>query len=175
MPKIEVDYRDCFRPIVDALRSGGLLLVSADRQGRPNAMTIGWGTVGTIWSRPIFVALVRPSRHTHGLVEESGDFTVNLLPREMAPVLDFCGTRSGRDCDKFGAQGLAAVPGRKVKSPTVEQAILSFECRVVQKTDVVPQWLDPEIKRSAYPRGDYHRIYFGEILATYADPELLGK
>jgi len=175
MAKIEVDYRDYFRLIAEALRGGGMLLVSVDRAGRPNAMTIGWAALGPVWGRPAFMAMVRPSRYTYGLIEESGDFTVNLLPKELARVLDFCGSRSGRDVDKFAAQGLTPVPGRKVKSPTVEQAIFSLECVVRGKADLSPEMLDPAIDRSAYPRGDYHRLYFGEILAAYAEPALTGK
>jgi len=175
MPKIEVDYRDYFRAVAEALRGAGMLLVSVDRAGRPNAMTIGWAALGPVWGRPAFMAMVRPSRYTYGLIEESGDFTVNLLPKELARVLDFCGSRSGRNVDKFAAQGLTPVPGRKTKSPTVEQAVLSLECRVVGKCDLTSEGLDPDVDRSSYPRGDYHRLYFGEILAVYADPELVGK
>lgn len=173
MARVEVDYRDYFKPIAEALRAEGLLLVSVGKDGKPNAMTIGWGTLGPVWGRPMFAALVRPSRHTYGLIEESGDFTVNLMPKSLASALDYCGSRSGREVDKLAELGLRTVSSRSVRSPGLEQAALTLECRVVQKTDLVPEWLDPEIQRSAYSKGDHHRVYFGQILATYADPELL--
>ncbi len=170
MHRIAIDYRDYFRPIVEALRDGGILLVSTDSQGRPNPMTIGWATLGTAWGRELFVAMIRPSRYTYQLVEECGDFTVNVLPKSLAAVLSYCGTQSGREVDKFATQRLTAVPGKLVKSPTIGEAVLSLECRVVHKCDMAPQWLDPAIDRRSYPNADYHRFYFGEILAGYADP-----
>ncbi len=62
--KIEVSYTDYLKETLDTVRKPGLLLVAADADGKPNAMTIGWGTVGIIWGKPIFIVLVRPSRYT---------------------------------------------------------------------------------------------------------------
>ena len=169
MAKVDVDYRDYFAQTMDGLDGSGLLLVSVGRDGRPNVMTIGWGTVGTIWSRPIFVALVRPSRYTYGLLEQTGDFTVNLMPVELADVVAYCGEVSGREHDKFAERELVLAPGAKVKAPVIEQALLQYECRTVQKTDVVPEHFDPAIVGRFYPQGNYHRVYFGEILAVRAE------
>lgn len=174
MPKTEIDYRDYFKPLAEGLRGEGLLLVTADAQGKPNPMTIGWATLGPIWGRPIFVAMVRPSRYSFELIEAKGEFTINLLPPRSASILSFCGTVSGRDRDKFAAQGLTATPGTRISVPTIEQALLSLECRVVHTNDVQPETLVPELDHSAYSRGDYHRLYYGEIVAALADLERLG-
>jgi flavin reductase (DIM6/NTAB) family NADH-FMN oxidoreductase RutF len=125
--------------------------------------------MGPIWGRPVFVAMVRPSRYTYELLEQSGDFTVNLLPKSMASVLSFCGTYSGRQRDKLGEQGLSTTPGRRVASPGIEQAQLVVECRVVDRTDLNPATMDSAIRTSSYARGDLHRLYFGEVVAVYAD------
>jgi flavin reductase (DIM6/NTAB) family NADH-FMN oxidoreductase RutF len=169
--KVEVSYTDCLKETLDALRKPGLLLVSADASGKPNAMTIGWGTIGIIWGKPIFIVLVRPSRYTHGLIEQTEDFTVNVPSADMADVVAFCGSASGRDHDKFAEKGLIAVPGRKVKSPIIDQCVIHYECKVVHKNDVLKDNLASEITSSAYPRGDFHTIYFGEILSVYASPD----
>ncbi len=169
MTKIKARYTDYLKETNKMLGQGGLLLASVDDQGNPNAMTIGWGTVGIIWGKPIFVVLVRPSRYTHGLIEITDDFTVNVPPPELADKVLYFGTVSGRDQDKFKAKGLTTTPGKKVKSPIVEECVIHYECRVVHKNDVIPDELTEEIRNSAYPQGDFHRIYFGEILAVYAD------
>jgi flavin reductase (DIM6/NTAB) family NADH-FMN oxidoreductase RutF len=171
MPKVDVDVRDYYRQLSDGLQSGGLLLASRDSSGRANCMTIGWATMGPIWGRPVFMVMIRPSRYTYELVETLGDFTVNLMPRSFAGALSFCGTYSGRQRDKFSEQGLTAVPGRRVTAPAIEQALLSVECRVVDKTDLNPATLDASIKASSYARGDFHRLYFGEVAAAYADSD----
>jgi flavin reductase (DIM6/NTAB) family NADH-FMN oxidoreductase RutF len=169
--KVEVSYTDYLSETLDALRKPGLLLVSADASGKPNAMTIGWGTVGIIWGKPIFIVLVRPSRYTHGLIEQTEDFTVNVPSGDMADVVAFCGSASGRDHDKFAEKGLVAVPGRKVKSPIIDQCVIHYECKVVHKNDVLKDNLASEIISSAYPGGDFHTIYYGEILSVYASPD----
>ena len=171
MAKIEASYTDYLPETNKMLGHGGLLLASADAEGKPNAMTIGWGTVGIIWGKPIFVVLVRPSRYTYDLIEITDDFTVNVPTPELADEVLYFGTVSGRDHDKFEEKGLTAKPGKKVKSPIVEECVIHYECKVVHKNDVIPDELADEIRAGAYPQGDFHRIYFGEILAVYADAD----
>ena len=173
--KVKAGYTDYLKETLDALGKPGLLLVSTDAKGKPNAMTIGWGTVGIIWGKPIFIVLVRQSRYTHELMEQTEDFTVNVLPADMADVVDFCGTKSGRDCDKFAEKGLTAVPGKKVKSPIIEECVIHYECKVVHKNDVLKDKLAAEITSSAYAEGDFHTIYYGEILSVSASPDAAEK
>lgn len=165
--KKDVDYRDAFFPTMEALSRGGALLVSTDEQGKPSGMTIGWGTLGIVWWRPIFTVLVRPSRNTYRLIEASGEFTVNILPPELKSALGYWGKVSGRDEDKWAKTGLKPAPSRQVSSPIVEQGILHFECKVVHRHDMIPSNLAPELDSTYYAQGDYHRVYHGQILACY--------
>jgi flavin reductase (DIM6/NTAB) family NADH-FMN oxidoreductase RutF len=173
--KVEARYTDYLKETLDVMRKTGLLLVSTDAAGKPNTMTIGWGTIGIIWGKPIFIVLVRPSRYTHGLMEQTEDFTVNVPSADLADVVAFCGSASGRDHDKFSEKGLVAVPGKKVKSPIIEQCVIHYECKVVHKNDVLKDKLAGDIISSAYPRGDFHTIYYGEILSVYASPDAKEK
>ena len=101
MAKVRARYTDYFAQTIQRMREDGLLLVTQGTDGKPNVMTIGWGTMGVIWSRPIFIVLVRPSRYTYSRLEEISDFTVNVPPRELAAAASHCGTVSGRDHDKW--------------------------------------------------------------------------
>jgi len=169
MAKLQVGPMEYLPETVQSLSNPGLLLVSLDARDRPNAMTIGWGSVGIFWSRPIFIVPVRESRYTYGCITKTGDFTVNVLPRKLADAAAFCGTVSGRDHDKFTEAHLTAVPSRKVKSPIIEECLLHYECKAVHANDLVPKALAADLRRSAYPRGDYHRFFFGEILYVRAE------
>ena len=171
MTKIEKAYTDYLKETNKMLGHGGLLLASVDAQGKPNAMTIGWGTIGTIWGKPIFIVMVRPSRHTFSLIESSGDFTVNVPAPNLKDKVSFCGTVSGRDHDKFKEKELTAVHGKQVKSPIIQECSIHYECKVVHKNDVIPDELSDDIRNRAYRNGDFHRIFFGEILAVYADDD----
>lgn len=94
-----------------------------------NMLTIGWtGTVCT--NPPMCYISVRPERHSHGLIEKTMEFTINLTTAEMARATDWAGVRSGRDYDKWKETGLTPLPGVAVASPTIAESPLSIECRV---------------------------------------------
>lgn len=175
MSKLTVGPMEYMTETVNGLRDPGLLLVSLDRHRRPNAMTIGWGSIGVYWGVPIFVVPVRFSRYTYQCLEKTRDFTVNLLPRRLADLAAFCGTVSGRDHDKLTEAKLTAVESTRVMSPTIEECVLTYECRVVHSNEVVADALFRDLKRSCYPRGDYHKLYFGEIVNLVADKNLKRK
>ena len=171
--KIEIPYDVKLKETLNSLAGEGLLLVSQGNEGKPNAMAIGWGTIGIIWGQPMFVVLVRPSRYTYKLLEENGDFTVNVMPDTMVDIVTHCGTVSGRDEDKFAAQGLTAVPASHVKTPIIGESLIAYECRTMMRNDVLAETLDATIRDSAYPSGDFHRVYFGKILGVQIDKDSL--
>lgn len=139
-----------------------------------NPMTIGWAQFGVVWSRPVVTVLVRKSRFTHGLIEETDVFTVSV-PRdgELKKELAFCGTKSGRDVDKEKASGLTRLSARAGGADAVRECGSAFECRIVGKRLLDLDEIDPKIRAQFYganqalPDGDPHVLYFGEILAAY--------
>ncbi|KPK65448.1 MAG: hypothetical protein AMK73_02980 [Planctomycetes bacterium SM23_32] len=150
------------------MQEHGLLLSSAGADGRPNVMAVGWGCPGVIWGRPVFVVLVRPSRFTFGNIEATGEFVVNVPGDDMHETCMYCGTKSGRDVDKFAERGLEAVAAETVGAPLIGQCVRHYECRVVHRNDVVDAAIDAEIRSQAYAKGDFHRLYYGQVLRTAA-------
>ena len=171
MAKVRVRYTDLFAETIQRMREDGLLLATTSADGKPYVMTIGWGTMGSIWSRPVFIVLVRPSRHSYSRLEQVSDFTVNVPPRELAGAVSHCGNVSGRDHDKFQEMHLTTVPGREVRSPIVNECVVHYECRTLHRNDVVPDALVEAVREEFYASGDFHRVYFGEIVAAYADED----
>jgi flavin reductase (DIM6/NTAB) family NADH-FMN oxidoreductase RutF len=165
MNKKLVDYVDGMQETIRAFKESRVLLVSRGKQGPPNAMAIGWGQIGIIWGKPIFTVLVRPSRYTYKLIEEAGDFTVNVVPPLLKELVQYCGTTSGRDHDKFREKGLTAIPSSKIKAPLIKECILHYECKIIYKNDLIPSELETTVIPGFYPKGDFHRVYLGEILA----------
>lgn len=174
MGKITANWTTYFSETVGVMRNEGLLLVTVGKDKRPNVMTIGWGTLGSIWGLPVFEVLVRPSRYTYGLLEQSGDFTVNVPPASLSEVVAFCGMVSGRTHDKFKEKGLTPVPGKRVKAPIIQECVIHYECRTIHRNDILAEALSPAIRSGSYGQGDFHRVYFGEILTVYADPDARG-
>jgi flavin reductase (DIM6/NTAB) family NADH-FMN oxidoreductase RutF len=157
------------------MTSRGLLLTSRTREGRANSMIIGWGLIGSVWGRPIWTVLVRPSRYTYELIEQTGDFTISVPGPGMEKACKICGSSSGRDRDKLAQAGLKAVAARKVASPVIDGGIVHYECRVLHKSDLEPNTLVQSIATGSYPNGDFHRTYWGEIVAAYADMDRLNE
>jgi len=169
MSKEPVPYTAYLNETLTLLADPGLLLVSQGQDGVPNAMAIGWGMVGIIWGKRIFTVLVRPSRYTFSRLAESGSFTVNLPSPPLYDAVDFCGTHSGRDYDKFAECHMAAEPSRTIATPGIAESPVIYECRIVHTNDVINASLDLQIVADAYPSGNFHRIYYGEILAVRAE------
>jgi len=163
---VSVPYDSRLAETLAALTERGLLLVTQGADGRANAMAIGWLSVGSIWGMPVATVLVRPSRHTFKLLQQNGDFTVNVLPPSMAEVIAYCGTVSGRDHDKLAEKKLTPLPGLQAKAPILGESVVAYECRTALTSEVAPDRLDEKIRGSAYAKGDFHRIFFGKILAV---------
>ena len=174
MVKVEVSLDDYAEETIRILDRCGCLLVSGSMR-KANVMTIGWGLIGPLWEKPFFIVAVRPSRYTYEFIDETGDFTVNVPQKGMEDLVSYCGSVSGRDHDKFEEKGLLTEPGKEVNSPIISNCVIHYECKVAYKMNVVPSGLPREILKGCYPHGDYHTLYFGEILSTYADEDAKKK
>lgn len=173
MEKRKIDFPDYGTEIMEILREGRALLVAQGKDEKPNPMTIAWGSIMYAWNRPIFVVLVRDSRYTYKLMEESESFTVNLFDKSYNKAMGVCGSKSGRDVDKFKETGLTPGQSRTVGTPIIDEAFLNIECKIVMKSEMNPALVDPEIVRAHYqaeiPGQTYHTFYYGEILDMYGD------
>jgi len=150
--------------ILDSLKRRGLLLASTGKSCRANVMTIGWANIGILWYRPFFIAYVRRSRYTHELLEETGDFTVNVPPEDFDNVIEYCGTRSGRNVDKVKELGLKVEDSRAVKSPGLAASPVTLECKIVFKKDIESHDVPSHVRDRFYSKDDYHTCYFAEIV-----------
>lgn len=163
----QIHYTQAAARLDEGLKKGGVFLTVKDAD-KVNTMTIGWAFFGTSWRKDCFVAMVRASRHTHGMLDHSGVFTVSVpASGELRKELALCGSKSGRNVDKFAEAGLTAQAGQALDCPVVGECALHLECRVVHAQDMTPERLDGAIRSAAYAEGDYHTLYFGEIVACY--------
>lgn len=160
----DVDYQAVAETVMKRIEVGAFLVVQAG--DRINIMTIGWAMFGYVWRKPVMMVAVRKSRFTHGIMEEADSFTVNVPVDDMRKEIDFCGTKSGRDCDKFRECNFSTTKARRVISPTVDIPGYHYECKILYRTAMELGFLAPELEH-LYPRKDYHSLYFGEILACY--------
>ena len=100
-------------------------------EGESNIITIGWtGIVNT--HPPMTYISVRPTRHSYGIIKESGEFAINLTTEALARAADYCGVYTGRKVDKFKKCGLEKLPASELSCPIIGESPLTLECRVKQ-------------------------------------------
>ena len=110
--------------------------------------------------------VVRPVRHTFQFIEKFDSFTLSAFPDDCHDALLLLGSKSGRDGNKIAESGLTPQASARVGAPGFVEAELVLECRKIYSDDFDPaRFLDPTIDRN-YPEKDYHRMYFGEIVAV---------
>ena len=134
------------------------VMVSCQREGeKPNIITVAW--TGTVCTNPPMVYIsVRPQRYSYDILDETGEFVINLTTKELARATDYCGVRSGRDVDKFKETGLTAVEATKVKAPLIAEAPVNIECRITEKKEL----------------GSHH-MFLAEVLAVHVDEKYLDE
>lgn len=96
-----------------------------------NMLTIAW--TGTICTNPPMCYIsVRPERYSYDIIRRNGAFVINLTNNNLAFATDFCGVKSGRDCDKFKETGLTPIMSENVAAPIIAESPLSIECKVTE-------------------------------------------
>ena len=136
-----------------------------------NTMTIGWGSIGIEWGKPVFTAYVRDSRYTRELLDQNGEFTVNIpLGKADKTAISLCGTKSGREVDKIRELGLTPEEPEVISVPGIREFPLTLECRVIFRNIQDESRLPENIHSryySAINAKDYPIAYYGEILNAY--------
>lgn len=105
------------------------LCTKKELAGKPNIITVAWA--GTVCTNPPMVSIsVRPERYSYHLIEESGEFVINLTTEALVKATDFCGVRSGRDIDKFKEMKLTPQPSQHINAPGIAESPVNIECKV---------------------------------------------
>ncbi len=136
-------------------------LLTAGSIERFNSMTISWGSLGTLWGKPIATVYVKPVRYTHDFMEESEYFTLGFFEEKYRSALMLMGSRSGRDMDKVSASGLTPEPLQN--AVTYAQAHTAILCRKLYRQDLDLHAVPPEAMLH-YRTEAPHTAYIGEVV-----------
>lgn len=142
-----------------------ILLTAGDKSGF-NPMTASWGGLGILWQKPIAICFIRPTRHTYEFANKSDIITFSFLTEEYRSILQYCGSKSGKDVDKIRETGLIPVE-TEGGGITYKQAKLCIESRVLYRDDLIPEKLSADIDKMFYLKKDYHRFFIGEVMNIY--------
>lgn len=129
------------------------IMVSCSLDGEDNIITLAWASKMCM-TPPKMAIAINQVRHSYKMVKGSGEFVINLPSLDQVNEVDYCGTRSGRDVDKFKECNFTKVPGKVVKAPLIEECPVNIECKVTESILV-----------------GSHEIFVGEVVAYWADGE----
>jgi len=133
------------------------LVTCIDESERPNVITLAW--VGVVCSEPPQIGIsVRPGRHSHPMIERTGQFVAAIPSEDLLHATDFCGVVSGRNVDKFAEAGLTALPATRVKPPLIAECPVNIECLVRHKLSL-----------------GTHDLFIGEVVAVHVDQAVLDE
>lgn len=106
-----------------------------DKDGRSNIITVAWA--GTVCTNPPMVSIsVRPSRYSYKMIQDTGEFVINLTNESLVKACDYCGVVSGRGVDKFKKTGLTPIPMEHVRAMGIGESPVNMECRVTEKREL---------------------------------------
>lgn len=136
------------------INTGCVLLVTSAYKDRKNVMTLAWQT--PLSADPLLVGIaVAKSHFTTELINESGEFALNIPGVDLLDQVNVCGTVSGREVDKFKESNITPVAGQKVDAPLIDECVGHIECRVVNQYNI----------------GD-HILFVAEVVAASAREDL---
>ncbi len=140
------------------------ILLSGDRDGF-NAMTIGWGAIGTLWQRPTLSVYVAQKRYTHDFIEQKPYFTVMTF--KDPEIAKFMGSHSGRDTDKAKELGLH-VAYTDHGTPYFQEAESVIECQIMYGNKLSEAAFRNDAPKDFYSKTDcgLHSLYMGEVISA---------
>ncbi len=129
------------------------LAVCATPDGKCNAITLEW-FMRTSISPPVFAISIGHTRYSYECLQKTKHFNLVMASRKMRDFAILCGSKSGRDIDKFEQCEHSVFPGRLAKLPIIREAVCNFECEIITQVRT----------------GD-HTIFAGEVKHAWIDPE----
>lgn len=152
--KVEVDSELAYRLLHPRHT---VLVTCTDKTGRANIITLAWSMPASF--DPFMVAMsIAPQRLSYRMIEEAGEFVVNVPTMDIVKETLFCGRISGTECDKFKKTRLTPLPAKKVRAPIIKECVAHLECKLVHQI----------------PTGD-HTLFVGEVLVAYVNKGVFTK
>lgn len=143
--RVEIEYLEPMWPMRH------YLITCGDVQGAANIIAVSF-CMPVSKEPPMVACAIGKSAYSCELIAQSGEFVVNVPPKELKRQIYYCGFHSGRKVNKFQESGLTPQAARRVKAPIIQECAAFLECRVNQAVDT----------------GD-KRLFIGTVLEAYAD------
>jgi flavin reductase (DIM6/NTAB) family NADH-FMN oxidoreductase RutF len=129
------------------------LMISCGQE-KPNIITVAWsGIINSV--KPMLYISLRKERHSYSLIEQSGEFVVNIVSKQLIEVCDDCGITSGKNIDKFEKWNLTK-GYNSLKTPYIKESPVNIECKIINKLEL-----------------GSHDMFIADIISVIADDSVL--
>ena len=133
------------------------VMVSCGNMEKSNILTIAW--TGIINSEPpLCYVSIRPTRYSYNIIKENREFVINMPGEKLVWETDLCGTKTGKDIDKFKIAKLTKQECKFIKAPAIKECPISLECKVKEITNL-----------------GSHDMILADVIAVNVDEELLDE
>lgn len=128
-----------------------VLLVSSEYKGEESIIALSWA--GNSCSNPPIMSLgIRKERHSYNIIKQSMEFVINIPTANILDKVEICGTKSGRDIDKWNECNFTKGQSKVVNVPHIEECPVSLECKVIKIIEL-----------------GSHDLFLGEVVAIHMD------
>ncbi|WP_027422461.1 flavin reductase family protein [Lachnobacterium bovis] len=142
-------------------------LITAGSKHDANCMTVSWGGLGVMWGKNSAFIFIRESRYTKEFIDKNDVFSISFFDESYRDALNYCGSHSGRDVDKFEEANLTIASKHGIPFP--DEANLVLICKKMAAVELDEStFCDKAIKEKFYADNDMHTMYVGEILVSMA-------
>jgi flavin reductase (DIM6/NTAB) family NADH-FMN oxidoreductase RutF len=116
------------------------LVVTCNSKGEPNIAAFSF--LMPVSFEPKYVAFaISQRRKTYENLREVGEFVLAIPSKEMVNKVWMCGTKSGREVDKFTLAGLKTIKSKSIRPPLVKNVPVQLECKVELMREFGDHWL----------------------------------
>lgn len=137
-------------------------LVTSGSKDKFNSMTISWGSMGTLWHKPIVTIYVRPDRYTFNFLKKHDIFTISFYDEKYKKELGIMGRKSGRDIDKVKEINFS--PVYLENGITYMEAYQTIVCKKIYVQQIDKNNI-PDFALKLYDEGaEAHYIIIGEVI-----------
>ena len=134
------------------LQGGPVALVTTFDRGSANVLPVAWHTPLSAQPPLVGVAIER-SRHSARMIAHSEQYAINIPARALLHHVQYLGSMTGAQIDKFEATQFETFGAQHVDAPLLTGCLAWIECEV----------------RDAVTVGD-HVLYVGYVRALHVDP-----
>ncbi len=139
------------------LSGGPVTLVTSRYHGKDNVMPAAFVTPLSM-EPPLVGVAMNPNHHSYDMLRYTEQFALSIPGRRLLHHVQYLGSVSGRDVDKFELTKLPTFKALRVEAPLIEGCVAHIECGLVD----------------AFRTGD-HVLLVGQVLAASAVAEAFDK